>query len=78
MLDQILDNLPADATYYFTQANIPRALNCFELKQKAEKKGLKGKAFFPVKKALKAAKTVSKKNDLIYVGGSTFVVSEVL
>ena len=77
-IDKILGILPKTAVYYFTQANIPRALHYLELKQKAEQQGLHGEAYNKVKKAYKAAKKAAKKKDVIYVGGSTFVVAEVL
>lgn len=70
--------LPKNAAYYFCQAQIPRALNAKELQQQAAIAGLNGKAWPSVKKALTAAKNAAGKNDLILVGGSTFVVAEVV
>ncbi len=70
--------LPKDAAYYFTKASVPRALPEEELKVKAEAAGLKGSAFPNVKEALESAKKKAKTNDLIFVGGSTFVVADVL
>lgn len=70
--------LPKDAQYYFCQAQIPRALDARELQQKAADAGLNGKAWPSVKKALTAAKKAAGKHDLILVGGSTFVVAEVV
>lgn len=77
-VSSILKLLPKDAIYYFTKASVPRALPEAELKQKAEETGLKGITFSSVKEALTAAKTKAKANDLIFVGGSTFVVADVL
>jgi dihydrofolate synthase/folylpolyglutamate synthase len=77
-VSSILTLLPKDAIYYFTKASVPRALPESELKQKAEELGLKGNAFPSVKEALNAAKEKAKTNDLIFVGGSTFVVADVL
>ncbi len=77
-IDKILDLLPKSAHYYFCQANIPRALAIDELSTLAQKKGLKGEAYKSVKDAFKAAKENALANDLIFVGGSTFVVAEVL
>lgn len=74
----VLKILPKEATYYFTQAGIPRAMVKEELAMLALKEGLKGKVYSSPQKALEAAKKASKKEDLIFVGGSTFVVAEVL
>jgi len=74
----ILKLLPKDAIYYFAKASVPRALPENELKLKGEEFGLKGNAYPTVKEALEAAKTNSKTNHLIFVGGSTFVVADVL
>ena len=74
----ILKMLPKDAVYYFCKASIPRALPQEELKELAAKSGLKGKTYPSVKQALKAAQAAAKKNDLVFVGGSTFVVAEVV
>ena len=77
-IEKILSMLPKDARYYFAKANIPRGLDAKELKEKANAVGLKGRAYSSVKNALKAAKRKAEKDDLIYVGGSTFVVAEVI
>ena len=74
----ILKLLPRKAEYYFCKANIPRGLNVDELAQHAATFGLSGKTFSSVKKALLAAQKVAVKNDLVFVGGSTFTVAEVL
>lgn len=76
-ISKVLSLLPAAATYYFCQASIPRALPAGELKLKAEAFGLKGNVFTNVNDALHAAKKSSVPEDLIFVGGSTFVVAEV-
>lgn len=70
--------LPPTATYYFTQASIPRALPASELALKASCYGLRGQTYPTVAEALTAAKNESHPDDLIFVGGSTFVVAEVL
>jgi dihydrofolate synthase / folylpolyglutamate synthase len=67
-----------NATYYFAKANIPRGLDSDILKEQAAVYGLKGKAYKSVKWALAAAKRKAGKDDLIYVGGSIFVVGEVI
>jgi len=77
-LDSVLPLFPTDAFYYFTKASVPRALNEVKLKTEAEKYGLKGECYRDVTSALKAAKKASDKSDLILVGGSTFVVAEVV
>ena len=77
-LGVILPLLPKSARYYFCAPNISRALNVAALKQKAEDFNLTGLSYKSVKKAVSAALKVAKTNDLIYVGGSTFVVAEVL
>ena len=77
-VSKILELLPKEATYYFTKANIPRALNENELLEKAQKIKLKGKAFENVKSAIDSAKKAYKKNDLILIGGSTFIVGDAL
>lgn len=76
-IDKVLSLFPSTATYYFTQANIPRALKAESLKQKAESLGLKGKIYVDVNTALKTAKDKADKNDLIIVCGSVFLVAEV-
>lgn len=76
--DAVLSLLPKDAVWYFTRADIPRAMNEQELAQKAAGFGLKGESYPSVKEAFNAAKLNAGKNDLIFVGGSTFVVAEIL
>ena len=77
-LDTILPYLPKNAKYYFCNANILRAMKAEYLKQKADKHQLKGRIFPSVKEALKCAKVNANPKDLIFVGGSTFVVAEVV
>lgn len=77
-IDKMLSLLPKEAKYYFAKANIPRGLDALELKKRAAKYGLKGRKYSSVKNALKAAKRHADRKDLIYVGGSTFVVAEVI
>lgn len=75
---KVLSLLPANATYYFTQAAIPRAMPAEELREKAQNTGLSGSAYPRVMDAFEAAKKQASREDLIFVGGSTFVVAEVL
>jgi len=74
----MLSKLPKDASYYFCKADIPRGLDAGELAQKANEFSLKGNAFGSVKEALKTAQNVAGPNDLVMVGGSAFVVAEVV
>jgi dihydrofolate synthase/folylpolyglutamate synthase len=75
---RILPLLPKNAIYYFVKADIPRALDENELASKAHKLKLHGKAYPTVEAGLKAAKKAYKKGDVIFVGGSTFVVGDAL
>jgi dihydrofolate synthase/folylpolyglutamate synthase len=77
-ISKILDLLPKEATYYFSQPNLERALPVASLKEQAQEHGLHGAAFETVNAALAAAKRQAGANDLVFVGGSTFVVAEVL
>jgi dihydrofolate synthase/folylpolyglutamate synthase len=76
-VSKVLRLLPANATYYFCAASIPRAMPAEELKQKAEAFGLKGNVYANVNDAIGAAKAGSTMDDFIFVGGSTYVVAEV-
>lgn len=76
-IDKILQLLPVDAVYYFCQANIPRAMEAPLLAEKAFRFKLIGKVIPNVKRALKSARKNAGKHDLIFVGGSTFVVAEI-
>ena len=77
-IDSILSILPKKAYYYFCQAKVQRAMNKTDLQIESKKFNLKGEIFHSVKKALNQAKKRAKKNDLIFVGGSTFVVAEII
>lgn len=77
-ISKMLRLLPTEATYYFCKANIPRGMEAEILQEQAKALGLNGKAYPSVKRALAAAKRSAKFEDLIYVGGSTFVVAEVI
>ena len=74
----ILSLLPKNAIYYFCKPNLPRALNEKDLQVQAQVFGLQGDAFSTVAEALKAAKKSAHTDDFIWVGGSTFVVAEVV
>ena len=77
-ITNILQLLPKNATYYFCQANIPRALDVNILAEKATVVGLSGTIFSSVEAAYKAAQQNATAQDLIFIGGSTFVVAEVV
>ncbi|MBP9075717.1 MAG: bifunctional folylpolyglutamate synthase/dihydrofolate synthase [Haliscomenobacter sp.] len=77
-LSGILSLLPTKARYYFAKADIPRGLDAQELKRQAAAFGLTGRAYSSVKQAFRAAIRQAAKEDLIFVGGSIFVVAEVI
>ena len=77
-LETILTLLPSDARYYFTRASIPRALDEKKLQSIALTYGLEGEHFSNVKEAWSEAKKNAGANDVIFIGGSTFVVAEVV
>ena len=74
----MLSQLPKEATYYFCKADIPRGLDATELALQAKDFSLMGRVFGSVKDALKAARNTAGPNDLVMVGGSTFIVAEVI
>jgi len=76
-IDEVLKLLPPKAQYYFCAADIPRALNAGILAGKALKFNLEGKSFTSVKEAITNAKKNAAQNDLVFIGGSTFVVAEI-
>ncbi|MBT8394208.1 MAG: bifunctional folylpolyglutamate synthase/dihydrofolate synthase [Bacteroidia bacterium] len=77
-LERIIEMFPRDADYYFCKPDIERGLDANTLRQKFIDLGYRGKSFNSVNEALQKAKKSAKTNDLIYVGGSTFVVAEIL
>jgi dihydrofolate synthase/folylpolyglutamate synthase len=77
-LKNILKLLPTKAKYYFCEAQIPRALEVNLLETEAITFCLKGKSYSSVAKALAQAKINANEDDLIFIGGSTFVVAEIL
>lgn len=74
----VLQLLPKDATYYFCKASIPRAMPEKELAVKANEIGLQGNSYPTVTLAYQAAQQNALPNDLIFIGGSTFTVAEVV
>lgn len=77
-LDDVLPLFPKNAIYYFCRPDIPRGLDASTLQQKATSFGLNGKVYNSVTEAYKNALENASESDFIYVGGSTFVVAEIL
>jgi len=77
-ITKILSLLPKDAIYYFCKPDIPRGLEAEILKEKSESFSLSGKAYNSVNEALSLAQSAAGQEDLVFVGGSTFVVAEVV
>lgn len=77
-IDTIIELLPKDATYYLTQAAIPRALPVDQLAEKFRSHGIEGVSFSTPKEAAEAARRIAASDDVIYIGGSTFVVADYL
>lgn len=77
-LSKILKILPPNAKYYFTNAKITRALSADKLQAKAINYYLIGEVFSDVASAIETAKENYSENDLIFIGGSTFVVAEAI
>lgn len=77
-LEQILPLFPKNAHYYFCRPNIQRGLDELVLKAKALEFGLKGGVYSSVDEAVKGALKVADKTDFVFVGGSTFVVAEIV
>lgn len=77
-LDEILPLFPKNAKYYFCKPEIPRGLDIKILQEKAAEHHLFGETYTSVSNAYQTAKKNATENDFIYVGGSTFVVAEIL
>ena len=74
----VLSLLPKNAVYYFTQAAIPRAMPASVMRDKAAEVGLKGDVYDSVPEAYRAALHDSSDDDFIFIGGSSFVVADLL
>lgn len=74
----VLALLPKEAVYYFTQASVKRALPADKVRELAQAAGLLGKAYPDVPSAIRAAKAEATEDDFIYVGGSSFIVADLL
>ena len=77
-LASVLPLFPKDAIYYFCRPSVPRGLDASLLKVRAMEFRLKGEEYMSVQKAYKAALAAASDEDFIYIGGSTFVVAEVV
>ena len=77
-LNAVLPLFPTDAKYYFCRPDLPRGLDENVLKEKAAVFGLEGFAYPAVKKAYDDALLNAGSDDVVFIGGSTFVVAEVL
>ena len=77
-LSSILDIMPKKATYYFCKPDVPRGMEIHMLQKKFLSAGFKGASYVSVNEALKNARNLASDSDLIYVGGSTFVVAEII
>ncbi|MFY8021826.1 MAG: glutamate ligase domain-containing protein, partial [Bacteroidia bacterium] len=77
-VSKVLSLLPTDATYYFTKANLPRALDEKELQSLASSANLKGSTYPSVSLALEDALNYAQNDDLIFIGASSFIVAEAL
>ena len=75
---KVLSLLPRNAAYYFTQASVRRAMPSVQLARLASEAGLEGQCYGSVAEALSKARENASKDDIIFVGGSTFVVADML
>lgn len=77
-LSTVLELFPKDAIYYFCKPDIPRGLDAKELQQACIHFNLQGNVYASVKEAYSNALVNAQENDLVFVGGSTFVVAEIV
>lgn len=77
-IDKILSILPNSAIYYFSKASIPRGLDASILAAQAAQYRLRGQVYDSITLAFEAAKAAAKESDLIFIGGSTFTVAEII
>lgn len=76
-VNDILRVLPKDASYYFCEAQIPRAMEATVLAEKAKAFGLRGEVIPNVNEAIRRVLSLARETDMIFIGGSTFVVAEI-
>ncbi len=76
-LDKVLPLLPREAYYIFTQPSVDRALNVNTLYEKATEFGLRGEVVDNVASAIERARAMAQSDDMVFIGGSNFVVAEI-
>lgn len=74
----VLNLMPKNAKYYFTRASIERAFSAKEIAEKASAYGLHGEIYEDISRAIESAKENADENDLIFIGGSSFIVADAL
>lgn len=77
-IDTVMSMLPKNAKYYFTKAETHRAINETILKEKATLQGLSGNTYPSVSQAYNAAKNNAQNNDFVFIGGSSYIVADLL
>ncbi|MBC2846514.1 bifunctional folylpolyglutamate synthase/dihydrofolate synthase [Winogradskyella flava] len=77
-LDTVIPLLPQKAKYYFCKPNVQRGLEAKHLQKKFLQYNIEGEVYNSVKEALEIAKSGASEQDVIFVGGSTFVVAEII
>ena len=77
-INKIMNLLPQDAIYYVSNAQIPRALPAEKLHENFQENNLESRKFESVPEAYETAKTEASEKDIIFIGGSTFVVADLL
>ena len=77
-IEGALSMFPKEALYYFVKPNIPRGMDADKLASLAQSLGIKGESHASVKKGFEAALSAANRDDLIFIGGSTFVVAEIV
>lgn len=77
-IDEILDMMPKDAEYYVTNADIPRALPAADLLTRCGEHGLTARSYTDVAAAYAAMRADAEPADILYIGGSTFIVADLL
>jgi len=75
-VDSVMDLLPKNATYYFTQADNHRAISAEDIKMRGIARGLNGESYDSVEEAYNQAMKEAQDDDIIFVGGSTYIVSD--
>lgn len=77
-INSVMSLLPKDAEYYFTQASCKRALNSLTVASIAESHGITGKSYNNVGEAYLQARKEADKDDFIFIGGSSYIVADLL